>query len=60
MNFLEDHDKVIFAIEFLEQCNQPDIIFNEVRRICFKAVKSTDFFVECLEPFILEGKVIVI
>lgn len=58
VNFLGDHDKIIFVIEFLELCNQSDLIFTDIRNQCFKVVKSIDFFVECLEPFILEGKVI--
>lgn len=48
---------IIYIIEFLIACDQAEYVFEEIRSMCFKQFSSMELYVECLEPFILEGKV---
>ncbi|EAR84461.2 corvet complex core vacuolar protein (macronuclear) [Tetrahymena thermophila SB210] len=57
IHFLPEHDRLIFAMEFLVNCQLQETIFYDIRQSCGKILGNMDFFIECLEPFILEGKI---
>ncbi|KAL4479620.1 hypothetical protein ABPG72_004216 [Tetrahymena utriculariae] len=57
IHFLSEHDRLIFAMEFLVNCQLQETIFYDIRQSCAKILGNMDFFIECLEPFILEGKI---